>query len=199
MEPENEKEGLQHSPHDGVADEVLLLSSLEDPRLFEILVARYQEPFLRAAQRVVFRREDAEDIVQEAFLKIYRYAGRFEKRADIEFKSWAYKIVLNTAFTHYQRLKRRGAKEAGDGDEMLINVPEGGKGLEEEIELKHVVERALKDLSPDLARILSKHYLEDKAYEAIAAEEGSTIAAVKMKLYRARAAFKKLSVAKGSY
>lgn len=196
-ESDNEKPG--QTPHAEIADEVLLTSSLEDPRLFEALVLRYQNAFLRAAQRVVSRREDAEDIVQEAFLKIYRYAGRFEKREDIEFKSWAYKIVLNTAFTHYQRLKRRGAKELGDGEEVLIHIADAGKGIQEELELKHVVERALQDLPSDLSRILHKHYLEDKAYETIAAEEGSTIAAVKMKLYRARAAVKKLSVAKGSY
>lgn len=199
MQGESDNEKPEHAPHAEIADEVLLLSSLEDPRLFEALVSRYQSAFLRAAQRVVSRREDAEDIVQEAFLKIYRYAGSFQKRADIEFKSWAYKIVLNTAFTHYQRLKRRGLRELGDGAEVLLHVPESGKGIQEALELKHVVERALQDLPPDLSRILTKHYLEDKAYETIAAEEGSTIAAVKMKLYRARAAVKKLSFAKDSY
>lgn len=199
MKGDSDNEKPEHIPHAEIADEVLLISSLEDPRLFEILVQRYQGAFLRAAERVVHRREDAEDIVQEAFLKIYHYAARFEKRVGIEFKSWAYKIVLNTAFTHYQRLKRRGLRELGDGEEVLLHVPESGKGVQEALELKHVVERALQDLPPDLSRILTKHYLEDKAYETIAAEEDSTIAAVKMKLYRARAAVKKLSIAKGSY
>lgn len=199
MERMSEHDAEFASPHHGVADEVLLTSSQDDPRLFEALVLRYQDAFLRAALRVVPRREDAEDIVQEAFLKIYRYAGRFEKREAIEFKSWAYKIVLNTAFTHYQRLKRKGVKELGDSEEVFQHIPEGGKGLHEALESKHIVERALENLPEDLSRILRKHYIEDKAYETIASEEGSTIAAVKMKLYRARAAFKKLSIAKESY
>jgi len=57
---------------EGLKDEVLLASAQESPHLFAILVDRYQAAFLRAAQRVVHRREDAEDIVQEAFLRIYK-------------------------------------------------------------------------------------------------------------------------------
>ena len=69
-------------------DEVLIREFQDgDVRAFNELVRRYQEPFLRSVQRVVHRREDAEDIVQEAFLKIYRNAHRFVKKENIEFKS----------------------------------------------------------------------------------------------------------------
>src|SRR3989338_10595301 len=63
----------------------------------------------------------------------------------------------------------------------------GGK-----VEMKILIERALETLSEYLARILRKHYLEDKAYETIAEEDGTTIAAVKMKLYRAKKTINKL-------
>lgn len=177
---------------DGLKDEVLLASSQENPAFFEILVRRYQEAFLRAAQRVVHRREDAEDIVQEAFVKIYRNAHRFVKQENIEFKSWGYKIVLNTSFTHYQRLKKRGLNQEADGEAMLGTVIADGEDMGGKVEVKILIERALETLSEDLSRILRKHYLEDKAYETIAEEDGTTIAAVKMKLYRARKAMKKL-------
>ena len=176
----------------GFKDEVLLASAQENPAFFEVLVRRYQEAFLRAAQRVVHQREDAEDIVQEAFVKIYRNAHRFVKQENVEFKSWAYKIVLNTSFTHYQRLKKRGLNQEADGEAMLTTVVAVGHDMGGRIEMKILIERALETLSEDLARILRKHYLEDKAYETIAEEDGTTIAAVKMKLYRARKAMKKL-------
>lgn len=181
-----------------MADEVLLASSQEDPRLFEILVDRYQEAFLRAAQRVVRRREDAEDIVQEVFVKMYRNAHRFVKKEDIEFKSWAYRIVLNTSFTHYQRLKKHGIREEADGDEMLTTVISDRDNIKEAVEIKMLIEGALADMPRDLAAILRKHYLEDKAYEAIAEEDGATIASIKMRLYRARKALKKLLEDDGS-
>lgn len=178
----------------GLADEALLASSTEDPRLFEVLVARYQEPFLRAAMRIVKRREDAEDIVQEAFLRIYKNAHRFVKREEIEFKSWAYRIVLNTSFTHYQRLKKHGMRKEPQGEEILINLS-SGKNEGEEREMRLTIESILAEMPGDLAAILRKHYLEDKAYEVIASEDGATIAAIKMKLYRGRQAFKKLFLA----
>jgi RNA polymerase sigma-70 factor (ECF subfamily) len=177
---------------EAMADEVLLASSQDDPRFFEILVDRYQEAFLRAAQRVVRRREDAEDIVQEAFFKIYRNAHRFVKKENIEFKSWAYKVVLNTSFTHYQRLKKHGIREDPDGDEMLSSVVSDKDNLVEKVEMKLLIQKVLADLPDDLGAVLAKHYLEDKAYEVIAREDGVTIPSIKMRLWRARKAFKKL-------
>ena len=53
-------------------DEDILTASLKNPNLFGVLVDRYQDAFMRSAQRVVKTREDAEDIVQEALAKIYK-------------------------------------------------------------------------------------------------------------------------------
>ncbi|MBI3627664.1 MAG: sigma-70 family RNA polymerase sigma factor [Candidatus Sungbacteria bacterium] len=182
--------GFYDEGQDGLKDEVLLHASADDPRLFEVIVRRYQEPFLRAATRIVRRREDAEDIVQEAFLKIYRNAGKFVKQENIEFKSWAYKVVLNTAFTHYQRLKKRGISE--ESDEALLTVGKD-EHIEDALHTKMLLERVMADLPEDLAHVLRQHYIADKAYETIAGEERTTIASIKMRLYRARKAFKKLS------
>jgi len=69
-----EEEGAEKS------DEELLKVSLSHPSLFALLVRKYQEPFLRKAQGIVREREEAEDIVQEAFTKIYLNAGKFKKQ-----------------------------------------------------------------------------------------------------------------------
>jgi RNA polymerase sigma factor (sigma-70 family) len=172
-------------------DEVLLALSREEPAHFAILVDRYQEAFLRTAERVVRRRQDAEDVVQEAFLKIYKNSHRFVKQENIEFKSWAYRVVLNTAFTHYQRAKRRYLGEDAESEETLEAIPEH-TAPGSDVELRLMVEHVLRDVPDDLASVLRKHYIEDKAYETIAAEEGTTVAAIKMKLYRARKAAQKL-------
>ena len=184
--------GKEQNGSSSLKDEVLLASSQENPQFFELLVMRYQDAFLRAAQRVVRRREDAEDVVQEAFLRIYRNAHRFVKQENIEFKSWAYKIVLNTSFTHYQRLKKRSLNQEAGGDEMLTTVISDRDDVHYSVEIKLLIEGALRDLPQDLARVLSKHYIEDKAYETIAEEDETTVAAIKMRLYRARKAMKKL-------
>ncbi len=175
-------------------DEDVLRASQNEPAMFEILVERYQEPLLRAALRVVRRREEAEDIVQEAFVKMYRYAGKFEKLDGIEFKSWAYKIAINTAITHYRKLKR--------GSEVLAEDPaifqEAGDDLVESrfsfaADAKAAVARALEAMPEHLRSVLRQYYLEDKSYRTIAEEEKISIPTLKMRLFRAKKMFKKIN------
>ena len=74
QEGHNEEQDLVQS----ASDEELLKRSLKNPRLFEILLARYEEAFLRKAYYILGTKEAAEDAVQDAFVKIYKNAGRFE-------------------------------------------------------------------------------------------------------------------------
>ena len=161
--------------------------------MFEMLVERYQEPLLRAALRVVRGREEAEDIVQEAFVKIYKNAGKFEKYEGIEFKSWAYKITINTAITHYRRLKR---------GEFLTDDPAMFEAIDEEApdtrysfaaDAKAVVAGALAKMPSHLKSVLRRYYLEDKSYRVIAEEEEISIPTLKMRLFRAKKLFKKIN------
>ncbi|MGH9845823.1 MAG: RNA polymerase sigma factor [Blastocatellia bacterium] len=64
-----------------------------DIRAFEVLVNRHQKSALRAAQRFVFDRQEAEDLAQEAFLTIFRKARSYEPKAS--FKTWFFTILLN--------------------------------------------------------------------------------------------------------
>ena len=88
------------------SDEEVLELSIEQPNLFAVLIDRYQEAFLRKAGSVIRNKEDAEDIVQETFTKIYLYAAKFQVQEGASFKSWGYKILMNTSFTHYKKRKR---------------------------------------------------------------------------------------------
>ena len=95
-------------------DEEILAASLEKPALFRILVARYQEAFIRKALGILRQREEAEDIVQETFVKIYFNGKKFKKMEDVEFKSWAYKILVNTAISRYRKISKKWRMESTD-------------------------------------------------------------------------------------
>lgn len=175
-------------------DEEILRASLEEPAIFEILVQRYQEPLLRAAMRVVRGREEAEDIVQEAFVKMYKNSGKFQKMEGIEFKSWAYKITINTAITHYRKLKR---------GEFLAEDPSVFESPKEDREVfdtrfsmaadaKTTVSEVLTKLPEHLRSVLGRYYLHDQSYKTIAQEENISIPTLKMRLFRAKKLFKKI-------
>lgn len=174
-------------------DEDILKASLNEPALFELLVEKYHDPLMRAAWRVVHGREEAEDIVQEAFVKIYKNAHKFEKQEGIEFKSWAYKVTINTAITHYRKLKR-GEFLSEDpsiyqeaGQEELADVRIFSK-----TDARAAVADTLQQMPDHLRTVLEHYYMEDKSYRTIADEEGISISTLKMRLFRAKKMFKKL-------
>ena len=177
-----------------VPDEVVLQSAQERQGLFGILIDRYQPPFLRLAMRVVRDRTEAEDVVQEAFIKIYRYARRFKKGEDRKFSSWAYKIVLNTAITHYHKVKKKEWLIPEGVDPTVDEAHIQFKEVMLDRETEEVVRSVLEAMPEDLGVLLKAYYLEDKSYKTIAASEGISAGALKMKLFRARKLFKKFLV-----
>ena len=172
-------------------DEAVLTASLRNPNLFGVLVDRYQEAFMRAATRVVKTRADAEDIVQEAFAKIYKNAKKFKKQEGIEFKSWAYKVLLNTSFSHYQRLKKKQGVSLEFFETYKYEIMDEKDNLKASIENKDIIQQVLAELPEDLKNIVEMHYLQDMSYETISKKEGLTIAAIKMRLFRGRKLMKK--------
>ena len=159
--------------------------------MFGVLVDRYQEAFMRAAQRVVKTRENAEDIVQEAFAKIYKNSKKFKKQKGIEFKSWAYKVLLNTSFSYYQRLKKKQAVSMEFFETYKYEIIDEKDNLKHEVETKDIISKVLLELPEELKRIVEMHYLQDLSYETISQKEGLTIAAIKMRLFRGRKLMKK--------
>jgi len=174
-------------------DQEILRASLKEPALFEILMERYQEPLARAAWRIVRNPQEAEDIVQEAFVKMYKNADKFEKLEGIEFKSWAYKVTINTAITHYRKLKRG---EFLSEDPTVFEEPEkefADARFSAVADAKVAVAKVLDQMPGHLRSVLHRYYLEDKSYKTIASEEKISIPTLKMRLFRAKRLFRKLN------
>jgi RNA polymerase sigma-70 factor, ECF subfamily len=174
-----------------MTDEEILVASQSRPWLFSQLVMRYEVPFLRKAQSIIRDPRDAEEIVQDTFTKIYTHAASFTPQAGASFSSWAYRILLNTTFTYYQRrvkLTNRYTEldpeyEAFVADQTadpIINERRDG------------VERILAKLPEHFATVLRLHYLERWPQEAIAAETGEHVGTIKVRIFRARVAFRQV-------
>ncbi|HDH04068.1 MAG TPA: RNA polymerase sigma factor [Candidatus Campbellbacteria bacterium] len=176
-----------------IEDEEILTLSLEKPSAFEVLVDRYQRPFLRTALKIVNHRQEAEDIVQESFTKIYLNARKFKKVDGASFKSWAYKIVINTSISHYKKLKRT-MESVEYFEENLYESTRGAniRDIEIEMDIKILVGKILPQMPEHLHGVLRKYYLEDKAQKDIAEEETVSLATIKMRLFRAKKAFRKI-------
>lgn len=93
---------------DNLPDEMLMLRITSgDAAAFACLVRRHTDRFYRAAYRVVLNREDAEDIVQEAFCKLWNGKARWKEDKGAQFTTWFYRIVMNQSLDHVSSKGRR--------------------------------------------------------------------------------------------
>lgn len=173
-----------------LTDEEILEKSQSEPWLFAVLLDRYQNAFLRKAKSVVRNPLDAEEVVQDAFTKIYVNAAKFEVREGAKFSSWAYTILMNTAFTRYQKLVKQGERFANIDPEFeqLIGEKKEHSGFEQ---TRDAVDRLLEKLPGHFAYVLRLHYLERWSHADIAEETGETVGTIKARIHRAKTAFRK--------
>jgi RNA polymerase sigma-70 factor (ECF subfamily) len=171
-------------------DEQILLASQSSPWLFAILVERYEAPFLRKTRGIVRNPLDAEEVVQDAFTKIYVNAHRYEPQSGAKFSSWAYRILLNTAFTRYQKLIKDGQRYAAMDPEyeQLYGEMKEHTGFAEK---RDGIERILERLPEHFSLVLRLHYLEHWSHQDIADKTGENMGTIKARIHRAKAAFKK--------
>lgn len=180
-------------------DEEVLAISLVSPSAFEILVDRYQSAFLRKAAGIVKRKEETEDAVQETFVKIYLNAKKFKKeKAGDSFKNWAYKILINCAISRYGKLKKEMLTSSplnlgglGDGALNLSADYSERENLETKMDNNNFVSGVLEKLPDIFSAVLKKYFFGGKSHKEIATEDGISVVAAKLRLFRAKKAFKK--------
>src|SRR3989338_5931217 len=83
-----------------LSDAKILKDSQYYPWMFGTLVDRYQDAFLRKGLYILRSQDDAEDAVQDTFIKIYKNAHKFSEKRNASFQSWAYKILINTCYDY---------------------------------------------------------------------------------------------------
>jgi RNA polymerase sigma-70 factor (ECF subfamily) len=161
---------------------------------FETLVDRYQHRLLGVMVHLVGRVEEAEDLTQEVFLRIYRARKGYRPRA--KFSTWLFTIANNLASNHLRGKGRNptvalAAEDTGSQPNLpvqdRVQAREGTPSAQmRQVELSDVVREALDILGEDqkLAVLLNK--FEDMSYAEIADVMGRSEAAVKSLLARAR-------------
>ena len=173
-------------------DEELLRRSTNEPWLFSFLVGRYEAPFLRKVKAILRDPRDCEEVVLDAFTKIYIHADSFVPQSGAQFSSWAYRILLNTAFTRYQKLVKEGQRFiVFDPEfEQLVGERALHTGFEEKSD---AIERVLARLPGHFASVLRLHYLERWSHEDIAKATDENVGTIKARIHRAKAAFRQES------
>ncbi len=182
---------------DTLSDSEVLEASRTNPELFAILVDRYEAAFLRKARTILYSKEDAEEIVQDTFTRLYVYADRYKPQEGASFTSWAYAILIRLAFTRYQKLKKLRGRTMDLEPETFERLPDETAFMEN-LSLRDEVLVAFSRIPESASRILRLQFIEGRSQEEIATSEGSTVSAVKTRVHRAKKLFKQAMLYDGT-
>ncbi len=158
-----------------------------NPRRFAVLVDRHKDRALTLALRILADRREAEEAVQDAFVRAYRGLGRF--RGDARFSTWFTRILYNVCLSKaVRRPDPGGADFGGDGEEAMELGDGSPTVLErmEEQETHEEVRRAMAGLQEKFRTVLTLFYVQEMKYEEIAMVLGMPVGTVKTHLFRAR-------------
>ena len=163
-----------------------------NPRACRDLVQRYQRPVFSVLMRVVRRAEDAEDLTQETFVRMFRALDRYDPERP--FTAWLFTIATRLAIDHLRRRRvptvSLTVAEPGSTEEHTIDVEDPGPGPDT-ITSDAEEERRARDLIDTLPEhyrivVLLRHQ-QDLSYEEIAEALNLPLGTVKARIHRARA------------
>jgi RNA polymerase sigma-70 factor (ECF subfamily) len=164
------------SPPD--AEVCRLLAEGRRDRAFERLLAVYRGRVYRLASSFVREPADAEDLAQEAFVRLWRALPLYDGRAS--FSTWLYVIARNACLNE---IRRRGSHPAAQlGDEAQPPAPAPAAPIDQRLDCETLVEA----LPEPQRRIVRLFYLEERSYEQVAAMLDMPINTVRSHLHRAR-------------
>ena len=158
-----------------------------DEEAFRRLVSSHSHELFRLAYRLTGSRENADDVVQEAFLRAYRSFHRFDARS--RFGTWLHRIAVNCAMDHLRRAQREAGRRDPSADETTLerqaSHEPGPERLAESGQIERQVERALEALSPIERSAFVLRHFEQLSIAEIGRQLGSRTSATKHAVFRA--------------
>ncbi len=186
--------GSYDSQADSRSEELDLVDGLRaaQEHAYETLIVRYQQPVFNLVYRLLNNPADANDVVQEVFLKVFRNIASFRGQSSL--KTWIYRIAVNEAHNHRRWFCRHRKQEIGlERDEedrsYQDTLPDPGQSpfqIAVEEEAHQILEAAMQSLNPIFRAAVVLRDIEDLSYEEIAEILQISLGTVKSRIMRGR-------------
>ncbi|WP_223552038.1 RNA polymerase sigma factor [Aestuariivivens sp. NBU2969] len=156
-----------------------------DTNAFTVLVNRYKDLVFTLTLRMLKNREEAEEVAQDTFIKVYKSLNRF--KGDSKFSTWIYKIAYNTSLDRLKKNKNKlNNVVINEFTAHEVKTIDNALGKLENEEKKQAIKKCLDMLPSDDAFLLTLYYYEELTLEEISKTIGLTPNNVKVKLFRSR-------------
>lgn len=160
----------------------LLRSAASFERGFRMLTSQYQERLYWHIRRLVLIHEDADDVLQNTFIKVYRNIHQFEGKSKLY--TWLYRIATNEAITHLQQKSRNQSESFEDGASMAALRMTADSWFDgDEIQVK--LQRAIAELPEKQRIVFNLRYYDEMPYEEMSAMLDTSVGALKASFHHA--------------
>ena len=175
-----------------VPDDVLVRRvQAGDSEAFEELVRRYERKVYNITYRLMGNEQDASEALQDAFLRAYRFIGKFQFKSS--FFTWLYRIATNVSLSKLRKREKvdivsidQPVNEAGDLAFEIPDVKYGPEKLMQQRELRAAIQKAVDELADDYREVVVLRDLEGLSNEEVSNVLHLSVAAVKSRLHRGR-------------
>lgn len=167
-------------------DEKQLVADLQDPstasRAFDTLMRTYGEPVYWQIRRMVASHDDANDLLQNCFLRVWTNLHNF--RGDAKLSTWLYKIAVNESINFLNKERQRqGVTEDGDDSFLLQNIESDEYFDGDELQLE--LQRAIMQLPEKQRIVFNMRYFDEMKYEDMSEALGTSVGALKASYHHA--------------
>lgn len=160
----------------------LFKQSNEREKVFTTIVKRYQEKIYWQIRRMVIRHEDADDVMQQVFIKAWNGLDHF--REDAKLYTWLYRITINETLTYIEQQKRRASLSLDACGEHLENTLVSEKGFDEN-QATWKLQKAIQQLPEKQRIVFNLRYFEEMPYEQMSEVLDTSVGALKASYHHA--------------
>lgn len=161
-------------------DDSTLVARLRDPSscraAFGDMIKLYTPPLYRQIRRMVQSHEDANDLLQNTFLKAWQNIDNF--RGDAKLSTWLYKIAVNESLTHLEKERKRLGLSLDDEESHVVHLIEADTDIDGD-ELAQQLRKVIASLPEKQRLVFNMRYYDDMKYEQMSEILGTSVGALK--------------------
>ena len=155
----------------------------DDAPTFEAVLKQYERPIYWHIRRMVVSHEDAQDVMQETFIRVYQGLEKLRKKELL--KVWVYRIATNECIRHLNKMRERTMSELSEEDVLLNRLTASEHVDWEDVEGVRL-QQAILRLSQQERMVFNMRYYDEMSYEEISEVTGSKVATLKVAYHHAK-------------